>query len=121
MIGKCTKCQTLGKVIMHHTKGYEGENKDFVLSYCRSCHAKIHLEARKSGRCQIPVKELAEMSIKSVNRRKMKQDTKYIYLIERLIEYVELYERIHIWKNSIYFISSFRATNGKKLKYIDIY
>ena len=47
-------------------------------------------------------------------------DIKYIYLIERLIEYVELYERIHIWKNSIYFISSFRATNGKKLKYIDI-
>lgn len=113
--GKCTKCGKEGKVFMHHTKGYEGENKDFVLPYCMSCHKKIHYEARKTGRCKIPVNELKKLSARSVNRRLSKENCMHIDFYETMMPNVAFLEVIDVWPNNVYYKSRFRAKNGKEL------
>jgi len=118
-IGICTKCKKEKVVIQHHTKGYEKEYKDYTLPYCLSCHKKIHNEARRSGRCTIPVKELNILSTKSSLRR----HTKIIDLDKTtLMTNVKLQELIHYNTNTGYFrfTAHFSTAPGKKLYYIDI-
>jgi len=103
---------------MHHTKGYENEHKDEVYPYCRSCHAKIHIEARNSGRCKIPVNEITRMSVLSANRRQMK-DARKIQFNETMIPQVQFLEIITVFKNRISYYSGFSARD-KKILYIDI-
>lgn len=119
-IGICTKCNQEKIVIQHHTKGYEGEYKDYTLPYCLSCHKKIHNNARKSGRCTIPAKELEILSTRSSTRR-----SDNVIEIEKttMMPNVRLQEMIHFNKNT----GSFRCTThfstngfGKKIYYIDI-
>jgi hypothetical protein len=120
MIGICTKCKLHRKVVMHHAHGYEEDNKDNVKPYCHSCHRKIHNEARKNGRCTIPVKELAKLSWNSSHRRRRKEQRKVIEFNEVLMECVSLFEMIEVWPKTIHCSNYFHANNGKSLKYVDI-
>jgi len=95
VMGKCTKCNKSGNMVMHHTKGYNGVHKDEVYPYCKSCHMKIHIEARKSGKCKIPVKELKKLSNNSFSRRYNK-NRKSIEFSESITPNIALCENIYI-------------------------
>lgn len=118
--GTCTKCGKFGKIAMHHTKGYEGIHKDEVYPYCWSCHTKIHKEARKSGRCMIPPKQIIKLSTNSTTRRWQKERCKHICFETSLIPNVRLTEIIHVHPAGIIFGAYFQATNGKRLYEVDI-
>lgn len=100
---------------MHHAHGYYNEHKDNVLPYCPSCHKKIHIEARKSGRCNVSVSKLNMLSINSVHRRQQREFCKQINFIENMMPYVELREKIFVWKNTIQCSTRFEASHGKKI------
>ena len=57
-IGTCTKCGKSGKIVMHHEHGYDEEHDQDVKPYCVSCHRKVHIKARKEGRCTFTPKEI---------------------------------------------------------------
>ena len=113
--GICTKCKKQGTVIMHHDKGYLDEHKDEVHPYCRSCHAKIHKEWRKAGKCIFTPKEVIKLSKASHNRRR-----KRIVFTEYLMPNVLLVEEILDLDDDVLYSAYFCANNGKKLYYIDI-
>lgn len=117
-IGICTKCRKHGKVVMHHAHGYLDEHKDDVLPYCPSCHKKIHIQARKEGRCPFTPNELKKMSWNSSHRRRAKEQCKYIQFNETMLPNVQLFENILVWPSRIQFSSYFHIRHGK-LYYID--
>lgn len=119
-VGICTKCKKQGKVVMHHARGYEGDNKDNVQPYCHSCHRNIHVEARKSGKCTLPVKEIEYKSNLSSNRRREKELRKQIYFYETLMPHIQLQEIIQVWPNGVLYASRFHKNNGEKLHEVDI-
>lgn len=118
MIGICTKCKQTRLVVMHHTKGYDGDNKDFVLPYCKPCHQKIHFAVKKSGRCNIPHNELSRKSQASTYRRTYRRldiDS------APMLPYVRLYEviRCSLSTGNVICNTYFHATTGKQLYYIE--
>jgi len=119
-IGICTKCKEEKPVIQHHTKGYEGNNKDYTLPYCLSCHRKIHIKARKLGMCNIPVKVLKRLSMRSGHRRYQKEKCRGIHFTETMMPNIQLFETILVYQNSIYISSYFQAQHGKNIYEIQI-
>jgi len=63
--GTCSKCNETGFVVMHHAHGYEGEHFQDVKPYCVSCHRKVHIKARKEGKCTLSPEQIETLSIKS--------------------------------------------------------
>jgi len=118
-IGTCTKCNAYGKVVMHHAHGYEGDNKDNVQPYCNSCHIKIHRNARKSGKCNIPKDKIIKLSRNSAQRRFKKDKRKQLNFTETLIPNIMLMEKIFIFPNQIQYSAFFKAVTGKKICFID--
>ena len=113
--GTCFKCGSNNIVVMHHNKGYEGENKDFVLPYCYSCHRKAHIKARNDGKCILEPNEIDVLSTRSSRRRKNKEERRYIEFSETLIKNVRLCDVLEVFPNRIQFTSFFRSNHGKKL------
>jgi len=116
--GKCTKCGKFGNVVMHHAHGYEGENTYNVQPYCKSCHALIHIESRKSGKCKIHPIEIHTLSKKSYlrrNRRMINMGSTTILPNVLLSENVEY----NIDTGKICCSTFFNPNHGKKLYYID--
>ena len=117
--GICSKCGEEKIVRDHHIHGYGEENKDVTVPYCYSCDRKAHAKAKKEGRCILTSEETKRLSVNSCNRRSRK--TKNISC-ETLIPNVCLLENVQVNLNTghINILSNFTASNGKKLKYIDI-
>jgi len=118
-IGICKKCGEEKMVQDHHIHGYGEEHKDVTAPYCESCDKKAHYKARKEGKCILPSDETTRLSHNSCLRRSRK--TKMISS-ESMMPSVRLFEQIYLNVNTgnVTIGSSFAASNGKKIKYIDI-
>ncbi len=115
-LGVRQKCGKVKMVRDHHAKGYQLENRDSVVPYCRSCDRQAHKKARSEGRCILSSNETHKLSSKSYIRRSKKQK----HFFTTIAPNIQLRERVTVNKNTgtISVSSGFHAEHGYKLKII---
>ncbi len=62
-IGVCSKCNETKEIRDHHYLGYEGDNINKTLPYCRSCDFKEHIKARKEGKHFLSIEQIKTLKI----------------------------------------------------------
>ena len=117
-LGICQKCGEEIIVRDHHVKGYLGDNKDYVVPYCRSCDTKAHNKAREEGRCLLTGEESNRLSIRSSQKRSIKNKNLFSKTVGTNIRLLEQLQ-ININTKTITVNSYFQGNHGKKLKVID--
>ena len=120
-----------GNLVEHHIKYKELHGVDETVWLTDSEHKKLHCRLRKEGECNVPVEELAKISMAAHDRtdKRIKSRLKYNQKNRQFIEFNETFgpntafnERIvcnRITGNVAYY-ARFRGRHGKTLPMMDV-
>lgn len=117
-------------LVEHHTKYKEIHGIDETVWMEKGEHRALHNRLRKEGKCNIPVPELAKISLaarartgknKESNKQYNKKNKYQFQFYTTIIPNVRLREHgvYNLKTDNIYISSHFMASNGKKIFYID--
>ena len=129
-MNKCAKCGSNKNIISHHEKYREVHGYDKVVMLCKSCHIKLHLNLRKTGKCEIPSYLTSKYSQRAYNEKikKEKEMKEYKSSYLKPIDFTDKIDDTVLVEHFIYdenmgdvYISSyFEKTFCKGIFFIDI-